>query len=683
MSAKSPQLTIVPSLCRMCNDHCGIKVFLDNGRVVDIEGLENHPWNRGRMCIKGRMGVDQANAPDRLRTPLKRVNGAWKTIEMQTALDEIAERVTLLQERYGKRTLGIWKGEAVGFLTQEGLARRFVHAAGSPNYFSNDSQCFVGRWIGFVLVQGIWGFPEFAQSRCVMLWGANPPHSHPNMTQDIMQGREDGGTLIVVDSRLSAIARQADMFLQIRPGTDGSLALGIARELIKNGHVDRNFIDNYSVGFEEYAEYTKAFTPRRVADDTGLKPSDVVEIAEHIGRAMPQVIHWVGNGLEHHVNGINNVRAVACLEGIQGSIDVEGGNYYCERPPLKELNIYDEYSLRDLGPIGADRYPVLYELRHECHTMTAMDTMLTDEPYPLKAMILTGANPALTNPNEAKVLEALKSLDLFVVRDIFMSETAELADYVIPAASYLEHSELHVHEMQQILGLSPKVLNTPGKHEDYYFWQGLAQRLGFGHYFPWQSVDELNDWMLADTGITREQLLDHPEGIHYKPKRYFKYKETGFNTPSGKFEFVSEYLRSYGYEYLPEYIAPECYANPDPQYPLVLITGARNVMFYHGRYHNFQTSRTAFPYPDIEIHPDDAAKLGIKSGDLVTVTSKVGSLDIPANVVQRDEILPGVVQITHGWREANVNIITHDDINDPINGFPLMKSVQVKVEKKI
>ena len=280
MNANPDRKKVFPSLCRMCNDHCGIKVFLEEGRVVDIEGLENHPWNRGRLCIKGRMGVDLANAPDRLRSPLKRVGDAWKTIELNTALDEIAERALQLQEQYGKRTLGVWKGEAVGFLTQEGLARRFVHAAGSPNYFSNDSQCFVGRWIGFVLVQGTWGFPEFAEAKCIMLWGANPPHSHPNMTQDIMQCRENGGALVVVDSRLSAIARQADLFLQIRPGTDGSLALGLGRELIKNGHVDHEFIDHYSVGFDEYAAYVDQFTPERVAGDTGLKPRDVVRAAE-------------------------------------------------------------------------------------------------------------------------------------------------------------------------------------------------------------------------------------------------------------------------------------------------------------------------------------------------------------------------------------------------------------------
>ena len=683
MNPKSKTHKVVQSLCRMCNDHCGINVYLDrdSGRVVDIDGLENHPWNRGRLCIKGRMGVDLANAPDRLKKPLKKVGGAWKTIELETALDEVAERIISLRKQYSERSLGVWKGEAVGFQTQEGLARRFAHAAGSPNYFSNDSQCFVGRWIGFVLVQGVWGFPEFSKANCIMLWGANPPYSHPNMTQEIMACRERGGSLIVVDSRLSAIARQADMFLQLRPGTDGSLALGIARELIHNGHMDREFIEKYSIGFEPYAEYVEGFTPQRVADDTGLKPSEVVKAAGVIARAMPRVIHWVGNGLEHHVNGINNVRAIACLEGIQGSLDIEGGNYYCERPPLRELNLYDEFSLRHLDPIGANQYPVLYDFRHECHTMLAMDAILNNTPYPIRGLILTGANPALTNPNSAKVVKALSSLDLFVVRDIFMSETAELAHYVFPAATYLEHSEIHVHEMQQILGISPRIISTPAPYDDYYFWRGLARRMGFEQYFPWQSVDELNDWLLADTGITRQQLLDHPEGIAYLPKHYLKYRENGFNTPSGKFEFVSEYLNSYGYEYLPEYKAPECYAHPNPEYPFALITGARKVVFYHGRYHNLETSRSAIPAPDIELHPDDAAQLKVKTGDMVRVTSSVGSLEIPVKVMGPREILPKVAQITHGWREANVNLITHDDINDPINGFPLMKSVQVKIEK--
>jgi anaerobic selenocysteine-containing dehydrogenase len=393
------------------------------------------------------------------------------------------------------------------------------------------------------------------------------------------------------------------------------------------------------------------------------------------------VLHYVGNGLEHHENGINNIRAVACLDGLHGSVDGEGGNYLPASAGLKELTLYEEKPLKHLGPIGADVYPVLYDYRQECHTMTGMDTILSEQPYPIKGMIVTGANPALTNPNTTKVIKALKSLELLVVREVFMTETAELADYVLPAATYLERSELHIHGGRQLMGLTQRVVQFPECQDEYDFWHDLAHRLGAGKWFPWESEEELNRWRLEGTGITVEQLTAHPEGIVYEPVRYQKYKESGFKTPSGKFEFVSAYLKRYGYAYLPEYIAPAYLSKPNPDYPYVLITGARHVVYLHGRNRNLDAARSAIPQPEIEIHPEDAKRLGVKTGDTVSVTSTVGSVEVPVTVVHPNYILPGVVQVTHGWSEANINQITHDDINDPIDGFPLAKAVEVRIEK--
>ncbi|SMD09484.1 Anaerobic selenocysteine-containing dehydrogenase [Desulfocicer vacuolatum DSM 3385] len=670
------------SMCRMCNNHCGINVYVENGRVVNITGLKEHRWNHGRLCVKGRLGVDLVNAPDRLKKPLKRVGSQWQEIDLEQAYDEIAEKIKKIQQTWGNRAMGIWKGEAVGFLTQEELARRFAHAIGSPNYFSNDSQCYVGRWIGYALVSGTWAEPDFANAKCTVIWGSNPPYAHPNMTQSILQGRENGGRLIVIDVRLSAMARQADDFIQILPGTDGALALGLARQLIRDDLISHEFIKGYTHGFDAYADHAKAFTPERVEKETGIPAERVVDIARKIGNARPKVCIYAGNGLEHHENGINNVRAIACLDGLLGSLDEEGGNFIPEKIPLRSLTLYDEKPLRHLGPIGADKFPVLYDFRQECHTMSAMDTILTQKPYPLKGMVLTGANPALTNPNSRKVIQALKALDLFVVRELFMTETAELAHYVLPAATYLEHSELHTYPVCQSIGISPEIVTFPECDYDYMFWKKLAHRLGASHYFPWEDENELNQWILKDTGITVETLFDHPEGFKYKSRHFQKYKKEKFNTPSGKFEFVSDYLKGHGYSHVPEYIAPTYMSDPNPEYPYVLVTGARKLFYCHGRNRNFKRCRTAIPHGEIEMHPHDARQLGVDTGDVVTVTSSVGSVDIPVTVVPHSHILPGVTQITHGWKESNVNLITHDDRNDPIDGFPLMKSVEVKIKPK-
>ncbi|MCK5006934.1 MAG: molybdopterin-dependent oxidoreductase [Spirochaetales bacterium] len=675
-----PERETVQTLCRMCDDRCAINVYLEDGKIVDIDGYKEHPWNRGRLCVKARAAVDMVYHPERLLKPLKRTKRGFEEIPLQQALDEIAERLLAIKDKHGARSISIWKGEAIGFAQEEDMARRFVHALGSPNYFSNDSMCYNGRYFGYRLVEGSWPVPDYENSRCVVIWGANPPHAHPNMTQMIMRARKAGAKLIVVDPRMSAIARQADLHADLKPGTDGALALGLIQQLIETQGYDREFVEHYTVGFTELAEYAKAFSPERVEEQTGVAAAVVRELARTIAAAAPRVAVYVGNGPEHHENGINNIRAVACLDAILGALDREGGNRLVEGFKANHLTLYDEIPLEHLGPIGADRFPVLYGFRQECHTMTGINTILSGEPYPIRAMILTAANPALTNPNTLKVREALGSLDLFVVRDLFMTPTAELADYVLPAASFLERVELHTHAKYQRITMTRKILKFPDVQDEYQFWHDLAHRLGIGEYFPWEDETELTRWILEPTDISLERAAAHPEGIEYTPIRYRKWEKEPFNTPSGKVEFSSQYLKDLGYPALPEYKPPAYLESPDPEYPFVLITGARKLIYYHSRFRNIKRFRTAIPGPEVELHPEDAAALGVADGDSIRITSRIGSVEVPAKIKSAVEILPGTLQMTHGWKEANVNLLTHDDRFDPISGFPLMKAVEVQVE---
>jgi len=672
---------IQQTLCRMCDDRCGIDVHLEDGRIIDILGNKDHLWNRGRLCVKARAAVDMVYHPDRILTPLKRTGGGWQEIALEQALDEIAARLAEIGGRHGPRSIAVWKGEAIGFGQQEDLARRFIHALGSPNYLSNDSMCYASRYLGFTLVDGGWPVPDLENSRCIVLWGANPPFAHPNMTQYITAARRRGATLIVVDPRLSAIARRADIHADLRPGTDGALAWGLVHQIVEMGAYDKDFVARHTVGFPRVLEYARAFTPEAVEKETGVPATTVRAIARAMAGAAPHVAAYVGNGLEHHENGVNNIRAVAMLDGLLGALDREGGTFFRGAPPLRELTLYDDVPLTHLGPLGADRFPVLYDKRRECHTMTAMEAILHDDPYPLRAMIVTGANPAATNPNSTKVLEALESLDLLVVRDLFMSETAAVADYVLPAASFLERTELHAHAKHQIVSLTRKVVSWPGVQGEYDFWHDLAWRLGIGDSFPWDDETALNRWLLEPTGLSLEELAAHPEGVEYGSARPGGWREHGFETPSGKVEFTSEYLKDLGFDELPVYLSPAYVDEPDQEYPFVLITGARKLLYLHSRFRNIPRFLTAIPGPEVEMHPSDAVALGVKDGDEVRVVSRVGSVRIPVKVMSPSEIPPGTLQITHGWKDANVNLITHDDRFDPISGFPLMKSVEVRVEK--
>jgi anaerobic selenocysteine-containing dehydrogenase len=314
--------------------------------------------------------------------------------------------------------------------------------------------------------------------------------------------------------------------------------------------------------------------------------------------------------------------------------------------------------------------------------MTAMDFMLGKGEYALKGLILAAANPAVTNPNTRKVEKALASLDLLVVNDFFMTRTARLAHYILPASTFLEREELHFYPTQQRVNITRQVAKVEGLRNEYLMWHDLAHRLGFGELlFPWRDESQVNQWLLEPTGLTVDKLRQHPEGVVYKPVEYQTHLRSQLPTPSGKLEFASPYLQRLGLPEIPEYRPPSYLAAADDNYPFVMTTGARKSLFCHSRHQNIARFRDVHPDAEVEIHPADAADLGIEDGDTVRVVSAVGELVIRAAVKHAAELRQGVVEIYHGWEDWRVNFLTDDAINDPISGFPLLKAVPVRIEK--
>lgn len=674
---------VVHTLCRQCDMHCGIKVHLAEGAIARITGDKDHPLNRGRICPKATAARELVTHPERLRHPLKRLpDGGFVKIEYEAAMDEIAARMTEIKRRHGARSAGVWTGEAIGFNQQADYARRFVHAFGSPNYFSAESVCFASRYIASCLVQGFYTqFPDFANANLILLWGVNPGVTHLPYMIAIEEAQEKGARLIVIDPRRSAAARKADLHVPIRPGTDGALAWGLARYLITTGNYDREFVERYATGFDRFKARALNFTAKVVAAETGVSPQTLSQIGRSMGRCRPRVVNAPGISLEHCVNGVDNLRTLACLSGLCGAVDRKGAEVWQMAPELGKLTLYDELPLQDKGPIGADRFPILYGMRKECHSISAIDRMMGKGAYRLRALVITGANPVLTNPNAAKVARGLSSLELLVVRDLFLTETAKKAHYILPAASFLERSELYAWPHLQRLALTTKVLDSPEVTDEYTFWHDLAHRLGWGKtYFPWADEKAVNRWLIQPTGISLEALESRPEGLAYGAQAYQKYTRRRLPTPSGKYEFASPSLAEAGHGEIPAYSAPPYMAAKSAEYPLVMITGARVALYYHSRYRNIARFRKALPAPEVEIHPDDARALMIQNGQKVRVVSSTGAIDITARIVSPDNILTGVVQISHGWEEANVNLLTDDADVDPIGGLPNMKSVRVRIE---
>ncbi|MRI34430.1 hypothetical protein EOPP23_15685 [Endozoicomonas sp. OPT23] len=679
---------IKKSCCRMCGMLCGIDVNVEDGRVTEINGNKAFRANRGRICIKGSSGVTQLYNPERLTKPLKRTENGFVEIEMEQAMDEIAEKLQSLQADYGTESVGVWKGEGIGFAQQEGLARRFIHGIQSPNYFSNDTQCFAGRYIAYNMVFGTWPCADLRNTNLAVMWGTNPPASHSYWTQDINDARDKGAKLIVIDTIYTEMARLADLYIQVKPGTDSILAWGLIKQLIDQKMVDNEFVSKFTKGYDELEAYAQTYTPEYVQEKTGVTPEQMAAVIQHYRQAGKKIANWCGTGLEHQANGVNNVRSVGYIDALIGAVDVPGGMMTVEGFGARSLEIDIEPSLMSKA-IGREQFPILYGMRGECHTLLLMDQILSGKPYPFKGLVMTAADPVLTNANTGKVEEALKALDLLVVKDLYLTETAKLADYVLPAASYLERSELQYNGINQTVMLTEKVVDL-GHQSEYELFKGLADRMGIAELFPWENEDELNAWLIEPTEMSLAELASHRDGYQFKPLTYEKIHralergEKPFNTPSGLIEFTSGHLEAIGMEPLAKFQdAPEYLGVEPDEYPLVLMTGARKVMYFHGRYRNLPQLEKVMPKAQVEMHPADADRFGLNHGEKARVISAYGAIDIHVRVMSAKEIVPGAVQITHGFKNANVNYLVGDGITDPISGFPALKSVPVRIEKII
>lgn len=586
-----------------------------------------------------------------------------------------------LKERYGAESVSFWKGEAIGFGQQEEYIRRFCHAFGTPNYFSCDSLCFASRYMGYSLVEGKMSTPDFQNSNYIVIWGNNPVITHINTAARIRKARKNGAKLVVIDPRETETASLADLHIQINPGTDGALALGIINLIVKNNWYDKEFVSEYTIGFEKLKNYAKKFSPDYVKEETGVSKDRLYSLARDFSKHAPKAINHSGNGLEHHENGVNNIRAIASIGALCGCIDKKGGELLLEGLETRSLTLYDELPLEDIQPIGAQKFPLLYQYRRECNTMLGMEAILNGDPYHIRGMIITAANPALTNPNSNKVKNSLKNLELLVVRDLFMTETAEFADYVLPAASFFERSELVLNSNIKRVGLRKEIFTYKDCQDEYEFLESIAKRVGIKEYFPWDNEDEVNKWLLEGTEVSYKDLKEAELGVKYGDIKYRKYKEQPFNTLSGKIEFAARHLKNMGFSALPKYKLPSYAGALKQEYPYVLITGARKMYHVHSRNGTMPDYLKDKVRPEVEIHPKDGKKLGVKDGDIVELSSKIGSIEISAKIVGEEDIMPKVLQITHGWRNFNVNEITDDFMNDPLSGFPAVRSLPVKVKK--
>jgi anaerobic selenocysteine-containing dehydrogenase len=322
--------------------------------------------------------------------------------------------------------------------------------------------------------------------------------------------------------------------------------------------------------------------------------------------------------------------------------------------------------------------------------MVPPKVILTGKPYPVKMMVVTASNMLRSLPNTHKQRQALESLDFLAVMDVYMTETSQLADIVLPAATFLERTEpifsyYPVLENVSYIMLRKKVMQYEECRSDGEFWLELAKKMGYQEHFPWKDLEELYDFFLKPSGSSVNQLREEkPGGVMWSNMEYKRYKKHGLRTPSGKIEIYSSILEQMGLPPLPTYIEPVESPARTPElakeYPLVLTTGARELPFIHSQLHNLPKLRKLRPEPTAEIHPNTASKYGIQNGQMMTIETTRGATEIKAEVTE--DIIPDVVCIPHAWAEVNANCLTDEKPADAAVGNPALKALLCKVSGK-
>jgi anaerobic selenocysteine-containing dehydrogenase len=611
---------------------------------------------------------------------MRKVDGAWQKISWNEAFDIIGDKLAMIKERYGAKALVVHLGEPTVGTEVPRIAARFCSLYGTPNYTSGASFCFAARMMGHGLTISRRIFPlspSYKNTRCVAVWGHNPRQSKIGEEASILSAQKQGAKLIVVDPRATPLARRADLHIQIRPGTDLALALGLLNVIITEGLYDGHFVNRWTFGFDKLKEHVRKYSPEVVEKVTWVPADKIRQFARMYALIKPATISQ-DVALDHCVNGVQNSRAISILVAITGNLDIIGGNVYF--PPLRQASVRIKGMVSLDEAIGA-RYPIFSKFTGQTTAVPVAEAIISGKPYPVKALIAQGCNPALTWPDSHKVRQALQSLDLLVVSDLFMTETAKLADIFLPTATFLERKVItdYASKGLPLVALNNKVVEpTADCLEDWQLWSELGRKMGYADYFPWRNADEFFAYLLEPSGITLEQLEQNPGGILYHSlDRQRKYEEEGLDTPSGKVELYSQVLADYGYDSLPTFTEPQ--DNLSERYPFTLITGSRVIAYFHSQLRHIARLRKLMPNPLVEINPEPAKRLGIADGERVVVESPKGSITLRAKITP--DIHPQVLSLQHGWDEANANVLTDNEAHDPISGYPAFKTILCQVRK--
>jgi thiosulfate reductase/polysulfide reductase chain A len=641
-ASKEETPRLVPTVCGMCEAHCGVLAYTEGQKLLKLEGNFRHSHSLGRICPRGSAGARLLDQVNRIKSPLKRVGNRFEPIPWEMAFSEIGARLQTLKQRVGAPGLAWLRHPQAS----DAWDRQFMRAFGSPNIFASTS---LGRACRDAACQTtLGGIPvfDFPNSRYILIFGRN--YAESIFTADLNHlttAKQHGAHIVVFDPRLSNTAALAHEWIPIKPGTDGALLLALIYVLVSEKLYHTSFVENHTVGFKTLADYVQDKTPGWASHITDVAADTIRRLALELAAQKPACgvdLSWHGAWGSLYSNSFQTARAALCLNALLGNYGASGGLLFSPKPPLSAL------PFKALPPVTAKRADGVGDGQYPFAGMTdglpqkLPEIILTGKPYPIAGLIVNHANPARALPNTRQVEEALAKLELLVVIDVQMSETAELAHYILPESSYLERDDPLVVSRRLVpeVAMRQPVVNprydTRAAHA---IIAGLAKSTGLESAFG-ITVKQSVEMQLMSTDQTLATF--EKRGV-WQSAKHASYGTPRFETRSGKVELYSEALKHAGFDPLPEYEPPR---TEPGLHAFRLLTGHE---FAHTG-----TSTQNNPYlaalsgeNELWIHPAPAARLGIENGRWVIVQAEIGEVRVKAKLTEG--IHPEAVWLAHGY----------------------------------
>jgi assimilatory nitrate reductase catalytic subunit len=685
---------LVKTHCCFCGVQCGIQLKVKENHVIGFEPWEDFPVNQGKLCPKGVKRYLQNDHPDRLLRPLVRTHTGFREAGWDEALSLIVENIRRIQSHDGKDAFSVLSGAS---LTNEKsyLMGKFARVAlGTANIDYNGRLCMVSAGAANRMAFGIdraanpWS--DIPLAKCLILTGTNIGECFPILTDYVWRARDNGAKIIVIDPRMTPIARTVDLFLPVRPGRDSALMNGILHVVIERGLIDQEFIANHTVGFEAVRESVAKYTPEFTSRIAGVPAAAIVRAAEMWGGAESGMLLHT-RGIEHHTKGVENV--LSCINlvlatgrigrpgsgygTITGQGNGQGGREHGQR--CNQLPGGRDIENPEHRKFVASAWGIAEaEMPHS--GLTAVEIIEAIRADKIKGLLEISFNPLVSLPDAARTREALERLEFFVAIDFFLSETARYADVVLPGSLHEEDEGTVTTGEGRVVRIRQAVPPPGDARVDWDIIVELAHRLGKRKFFPYACSEDLfrelcrvsKGGVVDYSGLNYHKVEDNygifwpcPEPAHPGTPRLFEDKRFYFPDAKARFNAV-------------EYRPPA--EDVDEDYPIILTTGRVVSQYLSGN----QTRRIAslleqYPEPQVEMHPQLAVTLGVKTGELVRVESRRGSVELAALVVR--SIRPDTIFIPYHWPgEKSANRLTIQAL-DPISKIPEYKVCAVRVKK--